>query len=110
MVVEVFQPRIPMTSGNPEPLNLGSTNFHWSRVNSSSGFDDTSGLNATGADLHLHGLAVFDISDALKIWVPAFFGFIMGMTYTVAYPRSLSANIAYTRHNESPLIKLQNQL
>ena len=72
--------------------------------NDSRWFYNVPGFYAPCACPNSDRLSISDTFHALKIGVPAFFGFVMGMAYTVPYDRFLATNITYSRHGRTPLI------
>ena len=59
------------------------------------GFFNKAGFDAVGACLDFDVLTVPDTFDSLKIGVPAFLGFIVGVADVVTGERSLATDIAY---------------
>jgi hypothetical protein len=59
------------------------------------GLFNKAGFDTAGASLYFDGLAVFHTLDALKVRVPAFFGFIMSVADVVTDKRFFATDIAY---------------
>jgi len=63
-----------------------------------SGFNNTTGLDTARADPYSFCLTILNTSHPLKIGVPSFFGFVMGMTDIVSNHRFFTTDFTNLCH------------